>query len=358
MHVPDILTGITQAKHFTVSQRHFLGVVYPNMYETHYGIIVYELTEELLIRVQTIAIEHPKAFETFTVEDGFYLAVADFEGTSTVYKWNGQKFSTLPFQSFSVTRAYDVSFHAVPNGGGFLAFSSYHNTMTHNSSTSLYIWNTITSKFHEHVYQPGLPLQSAGAKKLHFFTVSGNSYLSIASEYSWNGSPGTESQVFKWNGTHFNLFQNIPTHSAEDLYPMVIGCQAFLVAANHKHGGTYNTDSFVYLLEGGRFREFAKIPTKGARAVHHFGKNGEYFVMIANSHDASTRNPTSTESVLYRIDGTSFIPFQSIQTEEAFFIDSFRTPENCLALVISNKAGKTLLYKWNSISLKENSCCL
>ena len=255
-------------------------------------------------------------------------------------------------QEFATSGAKDVDFISM-RLGRFLVFSCYHNTQTHATPSLVYIWNVAISRF---VYYQALATN--GARKVHFFTSQSQTFLSVACEYDESRNGNINSTVFRWNGTYFDLYQNIPTHQAHDLYPVVIGsgCHTFLVAANFFDNISHNILSRVYRLEEKGFVEHIALPTKGAVAVESFVIRSEHFIAIANSHDEDTGS-SNTISTVYKIDGPNFVPFQEIPTKKASFIHSFNLRDGCMAVAVANKAGRAKLYKWTRVSLRRNPCC-
>ena len=271
---------------------------------------------------------------------------------SELYKWNGSSF--IRVQTFTgAVGAKDVDFITIENLGSFLAFSRYHDTLSYNAPSIVYVWDSIHS-----VFLPYQTLPTTGAQKLHFFTAREETYLAVAIEVDGTGNGLTNSMLFRWNGTYFDerVFQYIPTQRARDLHPFVIGCHVFLVAANYFDGESHNIMSKVYRLENESFVEHAAIQTRGATAVEPFTIRSEHFLTVINSHDETTGG-TTTASVIYRIDGPSFVPFQEIVTEKGSYAHFFSLGGDCKALAISNQAAKSKLYKWSFVSLKK-SCCI
>ncbi len=115
--------------------------------------------------------------------------------------------------------------------------------------------------------------------------------------------------------------------------------------------------SMVYRLENGRFVEHATLPTKGAVTIEPITIKTEYFLAVANSHDEQSAG-ANTASMIYKIDGPNFVPFQEIPTTKASYVQSFIMEDGCTGIAIANKVGKSKLYKWTKVSVRKTSCCV
>ena len=303
----------------------------------------------------------PVSIKPFHISSGtvkeYFIATANFYDKklqnidSKLYKWNGSKFVKL--QEFATNGAKDVDFVTIENLGSFLAFSCHHDKQSFNTPSLVYVWDSINELF---VYYQTLP--TTGARKLHFFSANQETYLAVANEFDGARNALTNSMVFRWNGTHFDqrAFQEIPTQGAHDLHPFTIGCHVFLVAANFFDGVSHNIASKVYRLENDLFVEHAEIQTRGAVAVEPFTIRSEHFLAVINSHDEVTGS-AKTASVIYRIDGPNFVPFQEIMTKKGSYAHFFTLKDGCKALAISNETAKPKIYKWTFVSLKK-ACCM
>lgn len=347
------LSNVSQVRSFSIGPRQFLGAININTSSSHqyHGVIIYEIVDDsALVHIQTISEESPVAFKYFSIDDeNKFIAVAnnlpihsnpELQGVpSRLYKWNGTLFNKV--QNFSTEGAKDVDFIHIRDRGRFLVFSSHHNRHSYNTASLVYVWTSPLTLF---VLYQRLP--TTAAQKVHFLTSDKGIYLTVASEYDHNGNEYANSSVFRWNNTHFILFQLIPTYRAHDLYPLRIGCHLFVVAANFFN----NASSTVYRLDGGKFVEHASFETKGAVAAESFTIETEHFLTVANSD-------VNESSVIYKVTGPSLVPFQEIPMSSASYIHAFTLNSGCNALAVSNRVGKAKLYKWMKVSLLKNSCC-
>jgi len=348
-------SGISYVSSFEIGGRLFLGAINTNTNHQHQEVIIYEIANDsVLVHIQTIQVESPVSFKSFSIDsNNHFIAVANDDESfpSKLYKWNGTSTRFQKVQDLPTKGVKDVDFINIPNSGRFLVFSGYHDGQSYNTPSSIYVWISPMTLF-----VPYQKIPTTGARKVHFLPVETETYLTVASEYDGNGNGRTNSSVFHWNGTRFNLFQLIPTYHAHELYPFKIGCHFFLVAANF-NSTSHSTTSNVYRLDNGRFVEHALIQTNGAVAVESFTIESEHFLAVANSFNEDAMN-AETKSVIYKITGPSLIPFQEVPTKSASYIHAFALKESgCKALVVSNKAGKAKLYKWTRVSIIKNSCC-
>ena len=349
--------GISQVKHFKRGDRNFIGAINANSRHAHYGLNIFELSTTSVSHIQTIRSLSLSSFKSFSVGGVDYIATAnslDRHGRSTerskLYRWNGTLY-TLE-QEFATRGAMDVDFVTAERVGSFLAFSCHHNGSSYNTPSLVYVWDTVSRVF---IQFQSLP--TTGAQRLHFFTWQGSIFLTVACERSALGSGQTDSILFRWSGTHFDVGSLIPTSRAHELYPFTVGCDAYIGVSNYYNGLTHNIDSKIYRLNGNTLIEHASLATRGAVAMEAFTIKSEHFLAVANSHDEESGS-SRTSSVIYKMDGPNFVQFQEIQTAKAAHVHFFSTADGCSALAVANWAGMAELYKWTSVSLVKDSCCV
>lgn len=329
---------------------------------THYGIIIYELLDDsTLVYKQTINDTNQArniAIKAFSVDGQHFIASAnDFNSRSEIirsklYKWDTESFTEV--QSFGTNAAKDVDFITIPNEGSFLAFACYRDSKSHATNSRILLWKKETSTFLDYHN-----LDTTGARKIHFSRANGETYLTVASEYDQFHHGHSNSSVYRFNQKTgmFVLFQHIPTYRAWDLRLFAVGCQTFLVAANYFNNSSHNTISMVYRLENEQFVQHTSLPTKGVVAVEPITISTEDFLVVANSHDEQFAG-ANTASVIYKIDGPNFVPFQEIPTRKASHVTTFTTKDGCTALAIADRIEQAKIYKWTRLSVKKTSCCV
>lgn len=355
------LMDIKQIRNFTIGNRDFLGVISTNSKQVNHGLVIYEITKsEQLRHRQTIQSQAISSFKPFSMEGHHYIVVANyFDGLvrydSKLYMWNGSQFilSTDPGPSNNLrtTGVKDVDFIEMPGDNYFLAFAQHDNMQTYDVPTFVFRYHPNVGNHFIH-YQ-NLPTKAA--QRVHFFTHDSETYLLVAQERTINGYYHTNSSIFRWNSTYFELFQQIVTDRAHDLVPFEIGSYFFLVAVNNHRGGSHNIQSKVYRLCNGVFVEHDTLETRGATMAQSFRIGTETFLAMANSYD-DNNGSFATTSDIYLVDGPRFIPFQEIPTEKAMYMYPFKLKTGCPALAIANEAGKSKLYKWSSLTYRNTQC--
>ena len=313
-------------------------------------VTIFEILENVE-EIQTIHRQGAVSAEGFYLDGNHYLVLAvhfDNEGNSkpsVLYEWDGAKFVIC--QLFEAKGVTDVEFTRTHDDESLLIFSAYHDGLkTYRVPSLLYKWNKEQRKFELHQ-----ALQTTGAKKAHFFHTGQQLWLTVACEYN-DKTSSTYSYVYQWNGTYFVTFQNILTHRAHDLYPVVAGnCHLFLVAINFMNDGTHNTESIVYRFSHfeNRFVHYLSIATYGPCAVEYFIIHTERYVVIANSYNEETFS-SRVKSKVYCVDGTKFELFQEIPTIGATDVHAFVTLKGNTVLAIANEGANVVLYKWYDVS--------
>lgn len=117
------------------------------------------------------------------------------------------------------------------------------------------------------------------------FYINDHAFLAISRQTE--GKLDSSSFVYKWNGSHFVLFQSIPTRGARALHSFVMCGQTFLGVADED-----NTKSVLYRFSQDKFTKYQEIPTKTKPIdMKSFEYKGDTYLAIA------MRN---TESTLYK----------------------------------------------------------
>ena len=121
------------------------------------------------------------------------------------------------------------------------------------------------------------------------FTINGTTFLAFAN-YRDESNFNIDSSIYKWNGSHFALFQSIPTRAAQAWHPFVMCGQTFLGVAN------YFGKPVVYQASGERFIKYQEISTQRARDVTSFEYNSDIYLVISNYRNGKY----NINSVLYK----------------------------------------------------------
>ena len=75
-------------------------------------------------------------------------------------------------------------------------------------------------------------ISSKGARRLTFFTINGDNYLTVANFYD-GSTYSTKSVIYKWSSGKFNKFQEIATEGAMGCTAFVINNDSFIAVASH-----------------------------------------------------------------------------------------------------------------------------
>lgn len=348
-------------RHFKIKERHFLGVISQSNRSAANGVVIYEvLDSKQLVPLQTFSKISASSFKVFCLESYYYMIVAHHydptdrnppSETSELYRWNS---ATSNFSlstgagadnDFKTKGVKDVDFITHTDGNSFLAFAAHNDKKSFNVSTKIYRHHPSRGKdfFHD------TNITTSGAYRVNFFNFKSVTYLFVAEERSPRRSFRTNSSIYRWNGTDFELMQEIETDAANDLLPFAIGDNFFVVAVNNREGSfQYNTKSIVYILCDGVFVFYHALNTKGANKAEFFRVGIESFLVFSNSRDSN--NSISTASVIYRVEGAKFVCFQEIFTQNAMYVHVFKLENGCTVLAIANKGSQPRLYQWTSLS--------
>ena len=330
----------SQLRMFSIgTNRHFIGVATTNQAHALYGITIYEIMpNSSLNAIQTIQVEGIRTFQSFSLNDAHYIAIACSHGnnstsSSWLYKWSGFQF--VQRQEITNNGAADVDFISTSQAS-FLAFSCD----LHDSVPVVYVWDPSNEQF---VFYQSIPVM--GAVKVHFAMAKDTIYLTVAAVH-------TAPAVFEFKVSTFKLVDSEINSKARDLYPFSVGSFLFLVALNQFESMRHLNSSVLYRLSGDHFKEHASLPISGDH-VHYFPVKGEHFLVVAGEQSGSG---SVTDVVVHKLDGASLVPFQRIPAPSASFVDTFLLPDGCRVLLVSSLSGFPKLYKWASVGLKPNSC--
>jgi hypothetical protein len=157
-------------------------------------------------------------------------------------------------------------------------------------------------------YAPFATVPGPGGEDAEFFTIGSRSFLAVACIRTGDGPYEyvTESFIYEWDGTRFELFQTIPTFAAKQWKHWTIGDRHFLGLAQGLALPQFegrNRDSIIFEWDGRRFGQFQLIDSRWAYNWHPFEIDGEYYVAHADH---------VSESVLYRWDGSQYVAHQTL----------------------------------------------
>lgn len=330
----------SQLKMFSIGiNRLFVGVATTNRAHAHYGITIYEIMpNSSLNAMQTIQVEGIRSFQSFSLDNAHYIAIACSHGensasSSWLYKWSDFQF--VQQQEITNIGASDVDIISTPQAS-FLAFSCD----LRDSVPVVYVWDPSNEQF---VFYQSIPVM--GAAKVHFAMAKDTIYLSVAAAH-------TSPAVFEFKVSDFKLVNNGINRQARDLYPFLVGSFLYLFALHQSESTRHLNSSVLYRLSGDHFEEHATLPISGDQ-VHYFPVKGEHFLVIAGGQSISG---SGSDVVIHKLDGASIVPFQRIPAANSSFVETFLLPDGCRILLVSSLSGFPKLYKWASVGLKLNSC--
>ena len=278
--------------------------------------------------------------EYFKIGDQHYLAVANhYDGTSyrqnsVIYQWSLSQEQFVVFQSIETFGANRFDFFEIRNEQ-FLAISNYRDDSSHSINSFIYKWNS--SKF-EKIQE----IATEGAASSETFAISNETFIAFANHFSAQKQWSLQSVVFKWSGQQFVKLQSLQTYGALDVGSFSVNGSTFLAFANYRSGsGQHNTNSPIYKWNGSHFVLFQSIPTRGAAALHPFMMCSQTFLGVANHYVHGSFNAVS---VVYRFSQEKLIEYQEIPTQGAFDMTSFQYKGHTY-LAVANR--RTNHHKWN-----------
>ena len=210
----------------------------------------------------------------------------------------------------------------------------------------------------ETLLYPVQGLQTTGARAVAPFDLDGVPHLAIsqlAKDVSGQpakvegGASDVPVLIYKWNGSAFVEALSLPATGSEDVEPFRIGSELFLAVANLRSGsGPYdlNVDSKLFRWSGETFVEQQSFPTFAAKQWRSFEIDGHHFLALAqgvDEPDAQPRNPSA--STIFKWDGTSFLPFQQVNSKWGYNWLFFNSQGEHLLAYADHKAPSCLL-RW------------
>jgi hypothetical protein len=276
---------------------------------------------------QTIPTAGARDMDFFAIGGVSYLAVANrlnvsnnaanslilrFDASSTGAGAGGGSF--VHFQTIPTLGARDWEHFTISNQS-FLAVA---NLQDRSGSFSV---NSEIFRFDGSTFVHFQSLPTIGANDFKFFTIGNQSYLAVASYLAIDGTLSMESPIFRFNGSRFVFFQSVRTQAAWAWEFFTIGHESYLAVANHQETNTDpTTNSSLFRFNGTRFVPFQAILTQGARDWEFFTIDGQSYLAVANFFNSTSY---SVNSQIFRWSGSSFVPFQSILTHGAHDWDFF-----------------------------------
>ncbi|XP_046666283.1 thrombospondin-type laminin G domain and EAR repeat-containing protein-like [Homalodisca vitripennis] len=153
-----------------------------------------------------------------------------------------------------------------------------------------------------------------------------------ASRYS------TQSPVYMWEGSHFDMMHTLPTYNPRALSHFNIRSSMFIAVANFQNDNgetSVDSDIFRYNVATNRFTLYQKLPTEAAIDIKYFCFLGDHisesFLIYASAYhtDEEGLKDYNTASVVYKLsDEEYFVPFQALRVSKITGWLPVRYPQN------------------------------
>ena len=290
------------------------------------------------------------AFNLFNNKFRFYLLLVLFFIVSNVDAITSSSHKKMvklvPFQNLVTTGARSVEYFTIGKNK-YLAVAQFGKDLPQGNvnrdggdsdiTSPIYQWNG--KKF---VMMQNLP--SHGARDWQSFSIRNNDYLALANLRTGKGpyNSDTFSTIYQWDGIRFVPIQDILTQAAQEWCHYVIDGQTFLTVANYatQQGGKINfqINSDIYRWDGQKFILFQSIPTNGAFNITSFD--------IGSNHYLAYSNGFGNTSDVYIWKNNHFVLLQQIPSNKARDIDSF-VIDGKYYLALANLGGDSVINQWN-----------
>jgi hypothetical protein len=237
----------------------------------------------------------------------------------------------------------------VLDGEGYLAIPQLAEDLTHtepninggNSNTTVLLYRRMDATYFERQRLP-----SPGGEDAEFFSLGERHFLAVASIRSGQGPYqfAVDSVIYEWRGNQFEEFQRVPTVAAKQWRHFSIGVRHFLALAQGVVlEGVPNAASQIYEWNGTRFELFQEIPSQWAYNWHFLTVEGQLFLAHADHIQPS---------VLYRWNGNHFEPFQSLVETQGRAFMSFQI-DGATYLVCARLQSDSPVFRWNGSAFEE-----
>ena len=233
----------------------------------------------------------------------------------------------------------------------YLACSFYHNDTTGDIESQIY---TFSGSGSGSQLTPFQTIPGTSPLDMEFFTIQNDSFLAVANSYNSASITETISQIYKFNGTRFQLYQSFNTHGSTGCESFTIqgssnnsnnnsnsnsNSNTFLVFTNNLWAGNSDIDSQILKYNPGTrlFANFQNITTHAVWDVLYFNfLNGDYLVFV---------NRNSLSQVV-KFDGSVFQPFQLLAVSAGTNAD-FVNINGIGYLAVSSTTNNTQVFRFN-----------
>ncbi len=281
--------------------------------------------------------------EAFMMDGQYYLAVANarsatsYSVPSVIYRWDGSPFVGL--QSMYGYLTEDWEYFTI--GSDHFLFQANAGEPL-GSDSRIYKWNGTQFELFQTVTTKNIN----GADS---FVIDGETYLACArvNYFGFN----VDSVVYKWNGSSFIEYQDIPTTGAYDFEHFSIAGDDYLLVLQVFDGSTGAIDSKIYKWDGSLFQEYQRIATGGAHGADVMTMQGQTYLAIADS----LTSVTGVASKLYKWDGAQFEEYQTLTIRNTYDFESFSVGGHAYLAEGTCQAddAPSVIYEWNGTSFEE-----
>ncbi len=301
----------------------------------------------VLQHFQNIPTNCGTGMEYFEIDGKSYLSVSNsYNGntrniSSNIYVWNGSQFAV--HQNIPTSGAFDAANFSI-DGEHFLAVANNFNGSSNDIDSKIYKWNRSTEKFED--FQ-NIPTQ--GAFEWEYFNIGNEHFIGVSNIHNSAKSYRLNSDIYKWNGVQFELFQEIPTHGGIGMTFFSMNSNDYLAVVNYGEAAGTAANTVIYLWNGSRFIESQSIPTIGGSAADFITVNGDHYLSISQ---ASLSN-YNLGSKVYKWENGSFALFQNIPTIHSLGLQ-FIEYNNSVYLAAANSrtasdyTHNSIIYKWQN----------
>ncbi len=284
--------GGEDAEFFAIGDRQFLAAACirtgsgPYDYDTES--FVYEWTGERFELFQSVSTFAAKQWKHWTIGDRHFLGLAQglalpqFEGynrSSVIFEWDGEQF--VEFQIIPSQWAYN--WHPFEIDGRFFVAHADHVT-----DSVLFAWNGSRYVAHQSL------LPSSGRAFAHF--TDGHHYLVVA-------GLAQPPAVLRWDGERFVTHAHLEGLGARELRVVEKDGRLFLIRVNFILGTPAEPEtsltSQVYEWRDAAFATVAEFPTTGGTDVEVLTIDGDIEFAVSNALTADVR--FAAETVLYAL---------------------------------------------------------
>ena len=191
---------------YLVAAHHFDGSTYAM------DSVIYKWNGTQFVNYTQVKTFGASSAQFFRFNGESYLAFANYRNDtsvsifSIVYKWNQGKLEV--FQKLLTHGAVDCKFHRSQDGEVFLVFANYYTpSETFNVKSTIYIWDGNRFVFAQNV-------EASAAMGVDMFETRDEGMFVALASHRTDNSWHSHTNVYRWNGTAFVLFQELETTAA------------------------------------------------------------------------------------------------------------------------------------------------